>query len=94
MIDKEPMTLEDVLKFPCDFTIKVMGVNVPELINEVSAIVAEKSVGFDPKRDIKIKPSSKGNYVALDVKINAESKKQLDSIYIELNNHSLVKITL
>lgn len=92
--NNEQLTLEDVLKFPCRFTIKVMGVNVPELQNEVVAIVDAHCKNFDPQLDIVQRPSSKGNYISLNVTVNAESKKQLDDIYLALNNHKLVKITL
>lgn len=91
---QEAITLEDVLKFPCRFTIKVMGTNVPELVNEVVAIVDRHCEKFDPAVDIVTRPSSKGNYISLNVTVNAHSKKQLDEIYLALNNHQLVKITL
>lgn len=93
MSDK-PLTLEDVLQFPCPFTIKIMGTNVPELISEVCAIVGSKSAGFNPQEDITTKLSRNGNYLSVNATIQAESRKQLDEIYLELNNHDLVKITL
>lgn len=90
----QPLTLEDVLKFPCSFTIKIMGVNVPELISEVAAIVGSKSSSFDPQQDIVTKLSRNGNYLSVNATIMAESRQQLDEIYLALNNHELVKITL
>lgn len=86
--------LEELMTFPCSFCIKVMGVNTPELISEVIAIVSINSDGFDPERDIVTKPSSKGNYLSVNATITATSKAQLDTIYLALNKHPLVKITL
>lgn len=86
--------LEDLLEFPCEFSIKVMGLNVTELISEVTTIVSLYATGFDPQRNIATKLSSKGNYLSLTVTIMAESKEQLDKIYLDLNRHPLVKITL
>lgn len=86
--------LEELMTFPCQFCIKVMGTNTPELISEVAAIVTANSEGFDPERDITTKPSSKGNYLSVNATITAISKAQLDTIYLALNNHPLVRITL
>ena len=41
--------LEDVLKFPCEFQIKIMGENVPELIQEVTKVILEHDVLFNPE---------------------------------------------
>ena len=86
--------LDDLWNFPCKFPIKIMGSNTPELTNEICAILAEHVTDFNPNQDIEIKTSSKGNYLAVTVTITAESKAQLDSIYLALNKHALVKVTL
>lgn len=94
MNDVKQPTIEELLNFPAPFTIKVMGENVPELIGEVCAIVAANSEGFEPERDVETQPSSKGNYLSVRATFTAVSKEQLDKIYLALNNHALVKITL
>ena len=86
--------IDELLNLPGTFHIKIMGFNDPELINEVSAIISVHVNNFNPEGDISVKPSSKGNYVALTATIWAESKAQLDEIYSALNKHSLVKMTL
>ena len=83
-----------IWQFPCSFPIKVLGENSPDLVNEVCAVVAVNASNFNPDQDITIKHSSKGNYLAVTATITAESKTQLDSIYLALNKHPLVKITL
>ena len=86
--------LEELLTFPCRFSIKIMGLNVTELITEVIAIISANAKDFNPEQDIATKLSSKGNYLSVTAIINAESKAQLDTIYLALNKHPLVKITL
>lgn len=85
---------QSLLKFPCSFPIKIMGINDNSLIAEVTAVVAKHCTDFDPEDDIKIVPSSKGNYISVTATINATSQQQIDSIYLALNKHELVKFTL
>ena len=83
-----------LLSFPCQFTIKVMGINHNDFVSEVINIVSSFCQSFDPKGDLLVKSSAKGNYLSLSVTINAISQEQLDQIYITLNQHKLVKVTL
>lgn len=43
---------------------------------------------------IKIRNSGKGNYISITITVNATSKKQLDSIYLDLNACEHVNMTL
>lgn len=90
----ENSKMEELLKFPCPFAIKIMGFNHPELIAEVSAIIIKHAEGFNHDKDLQYKLSRAGNYLSITANINATSKAQLDSIYLALNSHPLVKITL
>lgn len=83
-----------LIEFPCTFPIKVMGINSSALIADVTAIVAVHCPDFDPEDNIKITPSSKGNYISVTATVNATSQQQLDSIYSDLSKHELVKFTL
>lgn len=85
---------DKLLTFPCLFPIKIMGINNEALVAEVVAIIAAHTTHFDPDNDISTKPSSKGNYIAITANIMATSQEQLDTIYRELNNHKLVRVTL
>jgi putative lipoic acid-binding regulatory protein len=89
-----PSALEELMEFPCEFNLKVMGYNQPELINEVCAIVAANCNDFDPEGNVTTRESSTAKYLALTVMMRAESKAQLDLIYQALHNHPLVKMTL
>jgi putative lipoic acid-binding regulatory protein len=41
-----------------------------------------------------MRPSSKGNYLALTVTVRATSREQLDNLYRELSSHAMVKVVL
>ena len=84
---------EDVFKFPCDYPIKVFGLNQPDLIDTVSTIV-ERYVGKLHSNQITLKNSSKGKYVSVTIRIIATSRKQLDSINEDLQNCPLVSYLL
>ena len=84
---------EDVFKFPCDYPIKVFGLNQPDLINTISTIV-ESHVGKLHSNQISLKNSSKGKYVSVTIRIIATSRKQLDSINEDLQDCSLVSYLL
>jgi hypothetical protein len=88
------MSKEKLLKFPCLFPIKIMGINHPDLIVEVVAIVSRHVAYFNPQADITTKLSKQENYLSVTATIMATSQKQLDTIYTELNQHELVKVTL
>jgi putative lipoic acid-binding regulatory protein len=84
---------EDIFKFPCDYPIKVFGLNQPDLIDTVSTIV-ERYVGKLHINQITHKNSSKGKYVSVTIRIIATSRKQLDSINEDLQNCPLVSYLL
>lgn len=86
--------LDQLIDFPCEFQIKIMGMNNEDLIPEITAIIARFSEGFDPEQNIQIKHSKNSKFLGVTATINATSKQQLDEIYTLLNKHSLIKLTL
>lgn len=87
------MNAESLLTFPCEFPIKVMGRSSETFETDVVGIV-RKHVADLPDSAITSRPSGKGNYVAITVLVNVTSKQQLDNIYLELNAHEAVLMTL
>ena len=82
---------DELLEFPCFQTFKVMGLAVPELPDVVVARLQEIAPGdYSPT----IKPSSKGNYHALSLKVKCTSKEHMETIYTELSALELVKVVL
>ncbi|NMG13957.1 YbeD family protein [Aromatoleum bremense] len=86
-------TRPTLLEFPCDFPIKIMGARVDEFAQSVVEVVLRHAPDFDA-RLVEMRPSRKGNYLALTCTIRAVSRPQLDALYRELTAHPLVKVVL
>ena len=84
---------DDIFKFPCDYPIKIFGLNQPELKQTICSIV-ESHIGLLHDNQITMKKSSKGKYVSITVRIIATSRKQLDAINHELQASPLVSYLL
>ena len=84
---------DDIFKFPCEYPIKVFGLNQPKIEESVCSIV-ENYVGKLHKNQISIKNSSKGKYVSITIRIIATSRQQLDSINSDLQKSPLVSYLL
>ena len=95
MTDKQNLIEEQdsLIEFPCDFPIKVMGASVPHFAETIGAAVRELVPDFDPTT-ITQRKSTGNKYTALTVTVRATSRAQLDSIYLMLTSHPLVKIVL
>lgn len=87
------MTEETLLTFPCEFPIKIMGRASDDLEAEIVSIVRKHAPDLG-ENAVSTRPSGKGNYLAITVKVTATSKEQLDNIYLELNTHDAVLMTL
>ncbi len=79
--------------FPCEFPIKAMGktdealeVAVMEIINRHVDDIKEGAVSFNSSKG--------GKYTSITITIQAESKAQLDAIYMDLTAHELVLYAL
>ena len=81
-----------ILKFPCLFPLKVMGLNNEAFSSAVMAIF-RKHLGPD-QLSSSSRTSSGEKYLSITVTFMAESRTQLDAIYEELNAHELVLMTL
>ncbi len=84
---------DELMQFPMDFPIKVMGKRVDNFADEVVAVVLAHAPGFDPAT-LEMRASRNGNYLSLTATIRAESRPQLDALYRELSSHPLVKVVL
>ncbi|MGZ8136811.1 MAG: YbeD family protein [Methylococcaceae bacterium] len=87
------MSEETFFEFPCRFPIKAMGKTNLEFDLLVLEIVRRHSTEID-EGTVTTRPSKDGNYISVTVTIEASSKKQLDAIYQELNDHPHVLMTL
>jgi len=84
---------ETLLEFPTDFPLKIMGRNTDDFRSLVVGIV-QKHVGDVDPAAIEERPSRDGNYVGLTVTIRAQSKEQLDALYVALTSCEKVLVVL
>lgn len=84
---------ETLLKFPCDFPIKIMGRNEADFADNMLALVIRHAPDFDAS-SMQMRPSSAGKYLSLTCTIRATSKQQLDDLYRELTAHQQVLMAL
>ena len=84
---------DTIIKFPCQFPIKVMGIASDDFDIVIFDII-KKHVSHLPKDAVKSRLSQKGNYVSVTVTIKAESREQLDNIYYDLTGHEIVIMAL
>ena len=82
-----------LLKFPCDFPLKVMGRRSDDFRSIVLGILQKHAGDIDPQQ-IEERPSRDGNYLSLTCTFAAQSREQLDALYRELTSCERVLIVL
>lgn len=82
-----------LLRFPCDFPLKVMGRDERNFEDAVLAIF-ERHLGDLDGADVTSRPSSSGNFLSITVVFRAESQDQLDALYRDLTDHEQVLFCL
>lgn len=84
---------ETLLEFPCEFSVKAMGLNEPDFHDIVVQIVRrhcpDLTEGCSSTR-----LSKNGKWLSVTVTFEATSKMQLDSIYMDLTAHERVTMSL
>ncbi len=91
--DDASKNAETLLEFPCDFPIKIMGLNHENFVDVIFDLVSQHAPDFCRER-LTVRPSAKGNYLALTCTVRATSKAQLDDLYRALSSHPMVKMAL
>ena len=84
---------QSLIKYPSQFPIKVMGLNVDGFVHAVTEIARK----FDPDFDaatVELRPSSGAKYLGVTVTVTATSREQLDELYRTLSTHPMVKVVL
>ena len=82
-----------LLKFPCDFPLKVLGRKSDDFRSVVLGIV-QKHAGDIAPAQIEERPSRDGNYLSLTCTFAAQSREQLDALYRELTSCERVLVVL
>ncbi len=84
---------ETLLKFPCDFAVKAMGRDEPGFDVLVMELVRRHAPDIH-EGAVRTRSSKGGKWVSVTVTLRAESKAQLDAIYIDLTAHEKVVMAL
>jgi putative lipoic acid-binding regulatory protein len=84
---------EELLEFPCEFPIKVMGHESPKFHATVRSLV-EKHTGPLDETAIRSALSRNGRFVSITITVNAQSREQLDAIYVDVSGHEDVLMAL
>lgn len=89
----QPPTTEELMTYPCDFGIKVFGLNDPRFEAIVLALIESFC---EPEVELKVtrNESSKGKYQSLTIHFMAQSRAQLDEIYQALTDCEHVVMSL
>lgn len=82
-----------LIEYPCDFPIKAMGLRVEGFAQAVVEVVQRHAPDFDAG-SAEMRPSAKGNYLAITCTFRALSQEQVDNLYRELTAHPMVKVVL
>ncbi|MCU7918006.1 MAG: DUF493 domain-containing protein [Candidatus Thiodiazotropha sp. (ex Dulcina madagascariensis)] len=84
---------ETLLRFPCDFPIKVMGKAEPGFEAMVVELISHHSPDL-LETAVTSRLSKGGKWVSITVTLRAQSKDQLDAIYLDLSAHEKVVMAL
>jgi len=83
----------EALDFPCEYPVKVMGLNTKKFIKEIILII-EKHTGEIPESSISYKISKNAKYISLTVLVNAPARSFLEDIYLDLRASKSVLVLL
>lgn len=84
---------ESLLKFPCEFPIKIVGRDTLEFHQIVAEVFSRHVAPYESLR-VSRQPSREGRFISLTVTITADSRAQLDTLYSELSRSAHVLVTL
>ena len=82
-----------LLKFPCDFTLKVFGLHSDEFEAKVLMLIHKHAPNLSG-RAVQSRLSENSKYCALSITIHVDSKEQLDNIYRDLTASPFVLMAL
>jgi putative lipoic acid-binding regulatory protein len=83
----------ELLQFPTDFPIKVVGVNEDGFVHAITHIAKQ----FDPQFNaaaIELRESGGGKYLGVTITVRATSRAQLDDLYRALSTHPMARWVL
>lgn len=82
-----------LMTFPCDFVLKVMGKDIDNYADMVLEVAQRHIKGVDASC-MSTRTSRNGKYIAVSIQVVAQSRQQLDNLYLELNAHEHTRMAL
>jgi hypothetical protein len=79
------------IEFPCDYPIKVILENNPEVITEVEAVARTYDPDLGP---VAFNESKNGNYISVRLAFRATGTEQLQAMFAELKQLPGVRMVL
>jgi len=93
MSDLKSDAAADIMQFPCEIAVKAMGKAGSDFEAIVVGIVRRHAPDLG-EGSVSSKPSTRGNYLSVTVRVNAVSRAQMDALYEELSAHEAVAMAL
>lgn len=84
---------DTVIRFPCQFLIKIMGLADPEF-EGIVVMILNQHVPDLGEGAITTKYSRGGKYISITAAIRATSQAQLDALYRALTSHPKILMVL
>lgn len=84
---------DQLLEFPCEFPVKVMGRD-EEAFEQAVLEIFDRHLEDVEAASIRSRPSRTGKFLSITVTFTAQSKAQLDALYSDLSGHELVLFCL
>jgi len=84
---------DNLLQFPCEFPVKVMGLRHERFVHNILEVVQRYVPDFPPEQ-VEMRPSSGGKYLSITCNIWAVSQDQVNLLYTALKAHPDVKVML
>jgi len=93
MSDQIEQSDDTLLEFPCEFRVKAMGLVADDFEQLVFNIVQQHCPSASQDQ-LRSRMGKSGKYVSVTITIQASNKPQLDAIYMALNDHERIAMTL
>ncbi len=84
---------EELIEFPCDYSVKAMGYATPDFEEHILGLVTRHASLASP-RQVTVKESSGGRYLSVTVSVEARSREHLELIYSGLKEDERVVFIL
>jgi hypothetical protein len=93
MTNGKDLNEKGLMKFPCDFRIKIIGVQSDDFVQNILSI-AQKYFPDTKDTAVRSQPSQQGNFIAITITLHVHDQETLDKLYMELTKHPDIKMVL